>query len=133
MMSGFLRHAARVVAVLVAVLLLPAGFAAVSATSKVLELPVGDLPLDGPAWPWGPPFLLLVLALPGALLAVFARFLLHQIITKILDRSRGSRHTHSPWWTLPRPIPNPNSNEPSAQASYSSSWSATSSERGSTP
>jgi transcriptional regulator GlxA family with amidase domain len=93
--------------------------------AKVLELPADGLPLDGPAWPWGPTTVLVVLTLPG--------LLLHQIITKILDRRGGRHHTQSPWWTQPRPKPNPNSSEPSVPDSCSSSWSATSSERGSTP
>jgi hypothetical protein len=93
--------------------------------AKVLELPTDGLPLDGPAWPWGPTIVLVGLAIPG--------LLLHQIITKILDRRGGSHHTHSPWWTQPRPKPNPNSSEPSVPDSCSSSWSATSSARGSTP
>jgi putative intracellular protease/amidase len=93
--------------------------------AKVLELPTGGLHLDGAAWPWGPTSVLVALALPG--------FLLHQIIAKILDRLRVSRHTHSPWWTQPRPLPNPNSNGPSAPVSCSSSSSATSSAPGSTP
>ena len=37
--------------------------------AKVLELPIAGLPLTGAAWPWGPTIVLVLLALPGTVLA----------------------------------------------------------------
>jgi putative intracellular protease/amidase len=41
--------------------------------AKVLELPTDGLPLEGPAWPWGPTLVLVLLTLPGAVLTVALR------------------------------------------------------------
>jgi putative intracellular protease/amidase len=41
-------------------------------TAKVLELPTDGVVLDGPAWPWGPTFVPVVLALVGAAAAAGA-------------------------------------------------------------